>query len=152
MKTTFKIDGLAELDAALGELTQSAAKGVLRRVGRQALAPVDTAWREKAPRLTGALAKSGSVGSKLTRSQRKALERESFVEVFAGPGPDPAAIQDEFGNAHQAPQPFLRPAWEENKGEVLEIVKRNLGAEIDKAAQRAARKAARQLAKLKAGG
>lgn len=142
-----KIDGLKDLDAALGELSKSAAKGVLRRVGRQALEPVDKAWREKAPRLTGALAESGSVGSKLTRRQRKAVQRESFVEVFAGPGGDPAAIQQEFGNAEHPPQPFLRPAWEETKGEVLEIVKTNLGGEIKKAADRAAKRAARLAAR-----
>lgn len=148
MKSGFKIEGLADLDRALGQLSQSAGKNVLRRVGRQALQPMDEAWRTKAPHLTGQLEESGSVGSKLTRSQRKARERESSVEVFAGPGPNPQAIQQEFGNANSPAQPFMRPAWDQTKDRVLEIVKDNLGTEITKAAKRAARK----LAKAEAGG
>ena len=146
MKTTFKVEGLADLDRRLGELTASAGKGVLRRVGRQALQPMDEAWRAKAPHLTGQLEESGSVGSKLTRSQRKAQERESSVEVFAGPGPNPQAIQQEFGNAQHAAQPFMRTAWDQTKGRVLEIVKENLGGEIERAAKRKARKEAKAAA------
>ena len=143
MKTTMTVEGLRELDAALGQLTFSAAKGVLRRVGRKALQPFDDAWRDKAPHLTGALEESGSVGSKLTRSVRKAVERDSFVEVFAGPGPNPQATLQEFGTFSNAPQPFARPAWEETKDQALKIVSDELGTEIDKAANRAARKAAK---------
>ena len=143
MKTSVHVEGLAELDRALGQLTISAAKGVLRRVGRAALQPFDQAWRSKAPHLTGQLEESGGVGSKLTRSQRKAQERESFVEVFAGPGPNPQAVLQEFGTSSQAAQPFARPAWDETKDRTLEIVKEQLGSEIDKAAKRAAKKAAK---------
>jgi HK97 gp10 family phage protein len=140
---TVSIEGLADLDRALGKLSPAAAKGVLRRVGRQALQPFDEAWRAKAPHLTGQLGESGSVGSKLTRSQRKEHERESTVEVFAGPGPQPQAVQQEFGNANHAAQPFVRPAWDQTKDRTLEIVKDQLGVEIEKAAKRAARKAAK---------
>ncbi|MDP3493427.1 MAG: hypothetical protein Q8R82_09950 [Hyphomonadaceae bacterium] len=138
---SIKLEGLKELDAALGEFPQATAKNILRRTGAYALEPFDKAWRAKAPRLTGALEKSGSVGSKLTRSQRQAHERESFVEVFAGPGPNPQAIQQEFGNQNHGPQSFMRPAWDETQNEVAARVKDGLAAEIDKAAKRAARKA-----------
>lgn len=138
-----KVEGLRDLDAALGELPKSTAKNVLRRVGRKALEPFDESWRSKAPHLTGALEESGGVGSKLTRSQRKATERENFVEVFAGPGAHPQATLQEFGTAQHPPQPFARPAWDESKGDALEIVKTELGTEISKAAKRLARKAAK---------
>lgn len=147
MSKIVEVKGLRELDQALGELSFSQAKGVLRRVGRRALEPFDAAWREKAPREEGHLAESGGVGSKLTRSQRRARERESTVEVFAGPGPDPAAVQQEFGNAHHPAQPFARPAWDETQGQALDIVASDLGEEIQKTAQRAARRAARLAAK-----
>jgi HK97 gp10 family phage protein len=143
VKTTFKVEGLSDLDKRLGQLTEAAGKGVLRRTGRKALAPTDAAWRSKAPHLTGQLEESGGVGSKLTRSQRKAQERESFVEVFAGPGPNPQAVLQEFGTYNQPAQPFLRPAWDETKDQVLDIVKTELASEIDKAAKRAAKKAAK---------
>jgi HK97 gp10 family phage protein len=143
----FKVEGLKELDDALSLLPEATAKNILRRVGRQALEPVDEAWRANAPYLTGALADSGAIGSKLSRRQRALHQSESTVEVFAGPGPNPQAIQDEFGNQHQHAQPFLTPAWEGNKAKVLDIVKQLLRVEIDKAAARAARKAARLIAK-----
>lgn len=140
---TFKVEGLAELDAKLGELSQSAAKGVLRRVGRKALVPFDEAWRARAPVLSGVLSRSGSIGSKLSRSQRKAHERESFIEVFAGPGTNPQAIQTEFGNRHEAAQPYARPAWDATKDQALQIVRTELGGEIAKAAGRATKRAAK---------
>lgn len=147
MKVTVRIDGLKELDAQLGDLKESTAKGVLRRVGRSALEPFDKEWRELAPQLSGALAESGSVGSKLSKSQRKAHERKHFIEVFAGPGPNPQAIQQEFGNANHPPQPFVRPAWEGTKDQVLERVKDGLAAEIIKTNARAAKKAAKAAAR-----
>ena len=61
-----------------------------------------------------------------------------------GPGRQPQAIQEEFGNRRQSPRPFMRPAWEAGKGQALESVKTILTEEIAKATQRAARKAMRQ--------
>lgn len=150
MKVSVKVEGLAELDAKLGQLKIGAAKGVLRRVGRDSLAVFDEAWRQNAPVLSGALGDSGSIGSKLTRSQRKANERESFVEVFAGPGPHPQAIQQEFGNANHPAQPFVRPAWEQTRDQVLDRVAQGLGAEIERTAARAAKRAARAAARAAA--
>lgn len=148
MAAAFKVEGLVELDQALGELASiGQAKGVLRRVGRSALEPFDQAWRDKAPREEGHLAESGGIGSKLSRSQRKAHERTSTVEVFAGPGGHPSAVQQEFGNENHAAQPFVRPAWDETQDEVLNRVGEGLGTEIAKTAARNARKAARLLAK-----
>lgn len=134
----------AGFDQALGQLKESTAKNVLRRTGRKALEPFDQAWRDRAPHLTGALEESGGVGSNLTRSQRKEHERESFVEVFAGPGPNPQGVQQEFGNLNHPPQPFMRPAWEATKEQVLQGVIDNLGTEIMASAKRAAAKAARR--------
>lgn len=143
MSGAIKVEGLADLDRALGELTLGQAKGVLRRIGRRALEPFDTAWREKAPRDDGHLAESGGVGSKLSRSQRRAHDRQSTVEIFAGPGPHPSAVQQEFGNENHAAQPFVRPAWDETQDQALDIVAQDLGEEITKTAARAARRAAR---------
>lgn len=142
-RVTVSVAGLKDLDKALGQLKASTAKGVLRRVGKAALASFDEAWRAAAPHLSGKLEESGSVGSKLSRGQRAEHERESFVEVFAGPGPLPQAIVQEFGSATNTPQPFVRPAWEATKDQALEIVKTELGAEIVKTKARAAKRAAK---------
>lgn len=147
MKNRVKVDGLRELDAALGGMKKATARNVLRRVGIAALQPFDQAWRARAPRLTGDLVESGGVGTKLTKRQARLHRRQMFVEIFAGPN-NPAAVQTEFGNAHQAPQPSVRPAWEQEGGPTLDRIAEGLGTEIDKVAAREARRAARLAAKM----
>jgi hypothetical protein len=155
-RITFKFVGMSDVDKALAQLTQSTAKNVLRRVGRQALVPFDKAWRERAPvdlepDETGKhLKDSGGIGSKLSKSQRQAHERASSVEVFAGPGPHPKAVQQEFGNENHAPQPFLRPAWAEAGEQIVEGVAAGLRPELDKVIKNLERKAARAAAKNRA--
>jgi hypothetical protein len=83
------------------------------------------------------------VGTKLSRSQKAATEHESFVEVYAGPGPLVQAIQEEFGNDHEAPHPMLRPAWDETKEQVLQNVRTGLKAEIVNTAARVKARAAK---------
>ena len=158
-RMTVRIDGLRELDAALGELPKATAKSVLRRVGIKALQPVADRARELAPDdpETGGndLRSSIGVGTRLSPRQaklnRKAIRtgeaEKYFQEVYAGAGPDPAAHQQEFGNVNHGPQPFMRPAWEGAKAGVLETVKAELGGEIDKAAKRVAARAAKKAAK-----
>lgn len=148
MTVRIKVEGLKELDAALGELPKAAAKATLRRIAVKALQPFDQAWRANAPHLTGQLDESGGVGTKLTRRQaalNRKREDKSFVEVFAGPD-NPAAVPQEFGTVTQRAQPFVRPAWDATKDAALETVKTGLGDEIQKTAQRIARKAARRAA------
>ncbi len=144
MTVRVKVEGLRDLDRALGQLKPALAKGVLRRVAVKALQPFDKAWREKAPHLTGNLEESGGVGTKLTRRQaqmNRRREDRDTVEVFAGPN-DPAAVPEEFGWENGRAQPFVRPAWDETKHDALEIVKHELGPEITRTAERAARRAA----------
>ncbi|MDO7841081.1 HK97-gp10 family putative phage morphogenesis protein [Sphingomonas immobilis] len=158
MSYSVKVEGLAELDAALAELPKSAQTAVLRRVGLTALAPFVEAVRSLAPvdadpantpkRPPGTLRDSYHAGTKLNKSQAKAARKagKSSVEVYAGTN-DAAGVQTEFGNTHQGAQPHARPAWDSTGGTVLAIVKQELGGEIDKAAQRLARRAARLAAK-----
>lgn len=154
MTITVKIDGLRALDAALGELPKAVGKSVLRRTAIKALKPVAETAASLAPidadpasspkRPPGTLKRSYTVGTKLNKRQARAAKKDgkSSVEVYAGTN-DPAGIQTEFGNAHQRAQPHLRPAWEAGKEGVLEIVKTELGGEIDKAAARLAKRRAR---------
>lgn len=50
----------------------------------------------------------------------------------------------EFGTAHNAPQPFIRPTWDRMKNTLLGMVATSLKSEIDKAAARLAKKAQRR--------
>ncbi|WP_322990888.1 HK97 gp10 family phage protein [Hoeflea sp.] len=157
MKTTVKIEGLRELENALSELPKSTGKAVMRRTLKKAGEPIVDRWRSLAPDdpKTGGndYRSSIAVSTKLSKRQ-KSVHRKMFrddkasVEMFVGAGPLPHPHQQEFGNVNHGPQPAGRPAWDEKQGEALEIVKSEMWTEIEKAAKRLARKAAR----LTAGG
>lgn len=107
------------------------------------MAPVDADPESTPRRPPGTLRDSYIAGTRLNPSQAKNARREgkSFAEVYAGTN-DPAGVQTEFGNAHQAAQPHGRPAWDATQGHVLKLISEQLGAEIEKAAARLAKKAA----------
>jgi hypothetical protein len=142
-RQTFKIEGLRELDEALKELPKATARAVLLRTLKKEGQPIADAGAARAPRLTGGLAQSYAVGTKLSRRQRKLNRKQSMVEVYVGPTPQAKSVQTEFGNAHQAAHPHMRPAWDGNVMRVLEGIKRTLSEEIEKTRVRLARKAAR---------
>ncbi|TDK35201.1 hypothetical protein E2F50_13145 [Rhizobium deserti] len=137
-----RVDGLKDLDQALKKLPRATAKSVGRRTLMKAAQPIAEAGRANAPEREGNLKKSYGVGTKLTKRQKRMNKKESPVEVFVGPN-DPAAVQTEFGNQHQAAEPHLRPAWDAEKQPTLERIKDGLWVEISKAAARLARKAAK---------
>lgn len=144
------VPGLAELDFALGELPKATARNTLRRVGLKALEPFIEDVKAAAPvddptntpgRAPGTLRDSYTVGTKLNKSQARMARKEgkSFAEVYAGTN-DRAGIQTEFGNAHQAAQPHVRPAWDGAQKQVLRDIGLMLGDEIEKAAVRVAKR------------
>lgn len=153
MKVTVRVDGLRALDAALGELPKATAKGVLRRVGKKALTPMAETARRLAPddpdTSADDLKSSIVVGTKLNDRQKR-LERraegKSFVTVYMGTA-DVAGVPQEFGTVNHGPQPFMRPAFEEHKMQAIEIVRDELGGEIERTRARAAKRAAAKAAK-----
>ena len=155
-----RVEGLRELDRALGQLPRATGKNVLRRVGRNALQPIiDDAKTKVHTGLTGNLKSSLAVSTKLSSAQKKKHRKtvrgdKSSIEIFAGAGPHnfvPQAIFEEFGvmrgksGKKSSPHPFLRPAWDAGKMKVLGDIKKDLWTEIKKAADRVARKKARAL-------
>jgi HK97 gp10 family phage protein len=80
---------------------------------------------------------------KLSRRQKSLYHKESEVEIYVGPAALVQAITQEFGTVTNRPQPFLRPAWQENKRAALDNIKDVLAEEIEKARARIARKTAR---------
>lgn len=148
-RQSFKIEGLAELDEALSELPKATARNVLLRTLKEQGKPIRDDGERNAPRLTGGLKESYAVATKLSRRQKSQNKKESMVEVYIGPGPSAKSIQTEFGNAHQAAHPHLRPAFDSNVQRVLTGIRDELADQIEKARARMARKAARILAKMK---
>lgn len=144
----FHVEGLKELDQALKELPKAVAQDVLRKTVMEAAQPIARAGEAYAPKLTGNLAQSYTVGSRLTRRQQRFHRKQSPVEVFVGPTPHPKSIQTEFGNAHQAAQPHLRPAWDSNVMLVLDSIRKTLAEQIERTRARLARKATRETAKV----
>lgn len=151
MEVKVRVLGLSQLEQGLSELPRATGKNVLRRVLRQRGEPIAERARNLAPVDEGDLKDSIGVSTKLSRSQRRKRRKKAAVEMFVGPGGHPQAITQEFGTFFHPPQPFMRPAWAAEKGSILEDLSSDLWTEIDKAAQRIARKQAR-LAKKNAGG
>ena len=164
---TIKVDGLKDLDRALGELGKSAGKAVLRRVLKAAAEPIYQAAKARAPsRPAGAkpvyygkgenkrLRRPGTdealvqSGTRLTRNQQRTVKREGkdTAEHYVG-SRDPIARLLEYGTVNTRAQPVFRPAWEANKDQALTIIKESLGAQIEKTAKRQQAKAARLAAK-----
>ena len=170
-----KIEGLMELEAALKELPKATGKNTIRRALTRAAEPFVTTAKALAPVRTGHL-QSGITQSKVTFSSGEA-GKKAFAEALAagssrkeagaaahsanaeaggnvtsgivavGPWRHPQAIFMEFGTSHNAPQPFLRPSWEENKTGAVDTIREELWSEIKKAADRLARKAIRNAIK-----
>lgn len=151
-RQSFHIDGLSELEDALAELPKATGKNVLKRALTKAGEPIEEMAERLAPQLSGALKRSFTTGTKLSRRQKSQHEKESDVEVFVGPGSLAQAITQEFGTAHHGAKPFMRPAWDSNKSKAFDTIKEDIKTEIDKAVARLARKAARLAAKMKATG
>lgn len=97
------------------------------------------AMRQKVPVDAGDLKDSIAVSTKNPRRHRK----QSTVEAHVGPGRHPQGHLREFGGDKNPPQPYARPAWDAEKGGLLPGIGQDLWAEIEKASQRLARKAAR---------
>lgn len=149
MKGTFSTSGFADLDRALAEIEKTAtAKAIMRRSLKKAAQPMADMAQDAAPVAEGTLQESVDVSTKLSKRQ-KAQHRKMFkndkaaVEMFVGAGPLSSAHNQEFGNEHNAPQPFMRPAWDAEAKPTVERVGKEMWADIEKTAKRAAKKAAK---------
>lgn len=136
MSVRISINGLENVLDAIDDISDmSQLEGALGR----ACALVERSAKQKAPKDTGALRRSitsevsGTSGVVFTP-----LEYAPYVEygtgLFAEQGNGrkdvPWKYQDDEGNWHetsgQKPQPFMRPALEENRTRILEILKEGL--------------------------
>lgn len=149
-----RFEGGRELERALGELTKQATRrAVVRRALRAAGEPILAAMQAKAPddpRTNGQndLKTSLAMSSRQKSRRGGAFRPEGPKEVVVHIGPTrhgyPQAIMQEFGTSHHPPHAYIRPAWDAEGGErALDRIGTALGEEIDKAAKRQARRAAR---------
>lgn len=152
VKITTDIAGIKELDRALKQLPDFMQTKVLEDAMKKAAGPVIKAARAKAPRgRTGNLRKSIVAGTRLRPSQqagapgrrRKDPRRQAVIYVGTSWPKGAHGHLVEFGTVHSRPKPFLRPAWEGHRGEVLKSIELELSRSLRKAASRLASQAAR---------
>lgn len=135
-----KFDGLEDVLGSIEELAD--VKGVEAALGK-ACAIVEASAKQKAPKDTGELRRS--ITSKIERDGEDIvgvvytpLEYAPYIEfgtgLFAENGGRldvPWNYQDDKGEWHSTsgmkPQPFLRPALNENREEILRIIKGGTG-------------------------
>lgn len=138
-----QLTGMKELDRALGQLPKAVARRAALKALREAGEPTAKVARALAPVEEGNLRESIDVLAALAPSQRGDKGAVAPVEMHIGPGQHPQAITQEFGTWFHRAQPFMRPAWEITKMQVLDRIGALLGIEIDKAARREAKKASK---------
>lgn len=146
---TVRLEGFSELERALNELPKSTRRNVLRRVAKAALEPMAVKARGMSPvddgNLRDAIAVSEKRTKRVTRVNR--FDKKTGVEIAMGPVSGDGVLNYatfvEFGTSDTRARPFMRPAWEGSKYEALDYIKANLGNEIERAAKRLAKKAAK---------
>lgn len=134
---------LKNLDGVLEAIEELADTTELEKALGQACAKVERSAKEKAPKDTGALRRS--ITSKVEHTDGKIqgviytpLEYAPYIEygtgLFAENGGRkdvPWCYQDDKGEWHTTsgmrPQPFMRPALNENREEIARIIKEALG-------------------------
>lgn len=143
MRTTVKIEGLRELDQALSQFTPAKRRAIGRVALDNAGELVARAARALVPVDSGGLRESIDVSGTLSGTQKAKHSKQAEQERFIGPDSRPQGHLREFGGDGKAPQPYMRPAWDETKDEVLHRIQDELIVGIEKAVQSAARRAAR---------
>lgn len=134
-----KLEGL---DNVLGKLNSIANPATVEKAIGKACALVERAAKEKAPKGTGELRRSITSrieddGGDIVGIVYTSLEYAPYVEfgtgLFAENGGRqdvPWCYQDDEGEWHttsgQHPQPFMRPALEENRTEISRILKEGI--------------------------
>ena len=130
-----KFEGIEEVLDSIDSLADL--EGLESALGK-ACAVVEASAKQKAPKDTGALARS--ITSKIEDTEGiifTPLEYAPYVEygtgLFAEEGgrSTPWIYKDDKGEWHktsgQKPQPFMRPALEENREKIINILKEGIG-------------------------
>ena len=141
MSASFKLDGLAALEAKLTELDAEVAQRALVTACRKAMQPVLDDAKDLVPIWSGALRDA----IKLSTGKPKdgatvavaGLRIGSASSYNTGELPPSARWHFvEYGTSTQPARPFLRPALDKNADGVLDTLKKELAAAIKRAIKR----------------
>lgn len=159
-----KVEGLRQLDKALGELrTKAMAKGVVERALLEAAAPMHKRAQDMAPgrkdeskviyfgrgqgrkiRQPGTTRALVQIGKTLTKRQASQARKagKHFAEIYVGTR-DAKAHFEEYGSRFQAGSPFMRPAYDMEAEPTIRRFVGTMTTELDKVAKREAARAVR---------
>lgn len=104
----YQVLGLSEMQRNLKEIPKAMGNNAQRRALVDAAEPMARKMRANAPKDQGDLEESVDVQTRRPRG----VDKMVGVEVFVGPSDFTGSLQ-EFGTPHHPPQPFARPAFEE---------------------------------------
>ena len=151
--------GARELEAALYGLGQDRLiKATLKRALLNASKPAVATAERLAPKGTGRMAQKIAVSTTLSRRQRRGggyKSNPNTAYVWIGAAPRGPGVLAEFGTGPRyhkktrkfvgamPAQPFLRPAWEQHKEQILSDFSKELWIQIEKSATRLARRQAK---------
>lgn len=132
----FKAEGFAELDKALDHLPQLARRKGLEPLLVKALEPMkDTAvyLAPDDPRTGPPYDLKTSIKVSTKKRGVKAFERLDAAIAYMGPTREgyPQATFQEFGTINMVATPYMRPAFEADKGKALEIIKAGFAAQVE---------------------
>lgn len=139
------VEGLGSVEEGLFKLKSSTAKSVTRKGMKMALEPMRQLAEDLAPDLTGELADSIKVSSRIHRKHRSAKKND--LEMYMGPGGGAKAVVQEFGSYKESGKPYMRPAWDTEAHPTLNRFVKFMRAEVTRSVARHERKVARDLKK-----
>jgi HK97 gp10 family phage protein len=135
-KLTVKVEGLREIERAMKELGVQASNRIARSALNRSATPVVKRAKQLVPVDTGALRKAIT---KRLRRQRRGSDRQTILIGVERPRSRIAHLI-EFGTAHQAAQPFLRPSLDESVSDVLRVQREAMAAGIERETKKLAQK------------
>lgn len=133
-RITLRIEGLDRLQRKLVRIGSLPADPVALKALRKGAEPMREAAEQKAPRRPG----SGRLARGVQIADRESTPHKAEVAVGIGEDEFYGVFQelaDEFGGVHHAAQPFLRPAYDENRRQTVEIVRRELAKAVKREAR-----------------
>lgn len=153
----YKLQGFDELERALAtELPRTTARNAMTRAATEAMEPMRERMGELAPFDPADKDDDGRHLRDTMRTQTMkagqmraaGINRQAGTAVMTGPAPVGKRARanagwQEYGTVKQGANPYARPAADSEHETVLGLVKEKLAAQVHKAAQRIARKAAR---------
>ena len=157
----FQITGLRELDGLLKQLPRAMSNTVMRNALKKAGEPTRAAGEANAPVEAGGLKESIQLSAQLNRNQRRGRPRiKEGAEIFIG-STSPLGHLVEFGTAERyrksggstgvmPAKAFMTQAWDATKDGALEILRKELWAELAKAVKRLRKRAEKGTLSIKA--